>query len=303
MIKLLVVDEQEDRRAAVVDALCELPGVEVRATAASAAAALAILDHMPVDAVIAASGLAGASIVTLIDGARRRAQSNIIVAITQRPLLPGMVDYWRDLGARAVVENMADLVDHVCELAAESGHHQERRRELAQNLETAVVVERRAEVLSYASASGASGMVAQPLAFASMPQQIVSVGAALRDALPRLSRVVHDEIELILEVVSGLPPVRCRVDDVERIALHMILDAARAIPLGGKIWLFVEREDHRHVRIEVLDSSGMSRTPSLGLDMIRAIASRYGGEVRFVELAGGAISLQVTLPAIVEAAS
>jgi signal transduction histidine kinase len=130
----------------------------------------------------------------------------------------------------------------------------------------------------------------------------VAVGDVLRDALPRLRRLVHEEIELVLEVGFDVPRVRSTVNDIERIALHLLHDAATAIPLGGKIWFVVEREGHRHVRIEVLDSSGQSRAPGASIDSARMIVDRYCGALRVVDL-GNATSLQAVLPAFVAPAN
>lgn len=301
MINVLIVDEQDDRRAATVDALCELPGIEVCATASDARGALAVLSFAHVDAVVAASDLASAAIVTLIDRVCRRGLIDVIVMVTTRVLLPGMRDYWRDLGACDVVDTLPELVAVATRLAEQRRRKDDRRERIAQRIEAAVMVGRAKPALTYASA--ASGLASvTPLVRAPQPATIVSVGEVLRDAGPRLARVVHDEIDLVLEIAPDVPRVRCTVGDVERIALHLVLDAAEVNPLGGKIWLIVERDGQRHVRIEVLDSSGLSRTPGLDADGVRMIASRYGGELRVVQL-GNATSLQVILPAIVDAAS
>ena len=294
MLEVMVVDGQEDRRADVVDVLCEIPGVEVVATASDAAHALALIDRKRVDAVIAASDLAGASIVALIDGVRRHGLADVIVVVTNRIVLPGMREYWRDLGARGVVNTLGELVGHMRVLADPLSRE---RKRPTQRLDKVVFT------------SGSSAMVtSEPdvgVALhtrASRAACVVAIDHVLHAVLPRLARLVHEEIQLVLEVGSDLPLARCTVADLERIALYLVHDAARALPLGGKVWLFVEREGPRHVRIEVLDSSSTSRAPGPELDTARTIAESFGGELRVVDL-GNATSLQVVLPAKVEPAN
>lgn len=297
MLEVLVVDEQDDRRAEMVDALCELPGVEVVATAFDAACALASIDARRVDAVVAASDLAGAAVVTLIDGMRRRGLSEIVVVVGTRLVLPGIRQYWRDLGARAVVDSLGDLAATV-QLIAQH-HRRLRERKRAQPGDRVVHTTGSSAVVTETGVSPRTAAATYARHHAPTTPE-VALGEALRDALPRLAKLVHDEIELVLEAVDDLPHVQCSIIDIERIALHLVRDAATAVPLGGKVWLFVERQGHRHVRLEVLDSSGTSRTPSPIVDTARVIAERNGGALHVVDL-GRATSLHVILPASVAA--
>ena len=293
MLEVMVVDEQEERRAALRDALCELPGVEVVATASDAARALAAIERKRVDAVVAASDLSGASIVTLIDGVRRRGLADVIVMVSNRIVLPGMRDYWRDLGARGVVNTLGELVSYVRVVADSLARD---RKRPTQRLEPVVLTNGTAVVASEPDASASLHMRAARSAC------VVAIDRVLHAALPRLARLVHEEISLVLEVGTNLPLARCTVADLERIALYLVHDASRALPLGGKIWLFVEREGQRDVRIEVLDSSGTSRTPGPEVDTARMLAEGYGGQLRVIDL-GSATSVQVVLPAKVEPAN
>jgi signal transduction histidine kinase len=292
MLQLLIVDEMQDRRAATADALCELPGVEVVACAADAARALALLEYLQPDVVIAPSDTTGASLVMLIDGVRRRGLAEVIVAGAAGDLLAGMREYWRDLGARAVVDTLPELVMQVQGLAQSHVGKREARRQRAAKMEHALV--------------GAGG--ATSVAVPSLPRlerrtaPVVAVTDVMRDVLPRLRRLVHDEIELVLEIASDVPRVRCTAVDLERLALQLVQDAVAANPLGGKVWVIVEREGQRHVRIEVLDSSGVARAPGPSVESARLTVDRYCGALRVVDL-GNATSLQVVLPAVVQAAN
>lgn len=295
MIKLLVVDAWKQRRAGLVDALCELPGVEVRATAADASTALRIIESSSIDAVVATNDLPGSSIVTLIDLARRQGLSDILVLVADGVVLPGMAACWRELGARDVVHSPSELVARVSELGAERKQDEERRRVVASQLELAPAVAQPATVHTYAS-SPVGEVVASSERHGVVPQEL-SLGALLHDTLTRFGGVVPPEVQLHLEVGRDVPRVRCVAADVERIALLLVRGACDALPLGGKVWLCVEREGQRHVRIEVLESSGRTRAPGRDAEVLRALAKRQAGELRVVDL-GGATSLQVILPAL-----
>jgi hypothetical protein len=300
MIKLLVVAASHERRARIVDALCELPGVEVCATASDAAAALGIIDRGAIDALVATSDLPGCSIVILIDGASRRGLTDVVVAMPERRPPPGSDDCWRDLGARHMVHTLPDLVARITDLGSERHHDNARRRAVAMQLELAAAAERPTTVRSYVT-SPAATVVARGDHHLGAPQEL-SPGAVLHDALVRFGNVVPPEIQLHLEIGIDVPRVRCVSADIERIALLLVRGACESLPLGGNVWLFVEREGARHVRIEVLESSGRPHTPGVDDEAIRVIAKRHGGELRIVDL-GGATSLQVILPASLQVQS
>lgn len=297
MIKLLVVDARVERRASIADALCELPGIEVRASAADASSALGIIDSVRIDAIVVANDLPGSSIVTLIDCARRRGLTDIIVAVAERPLLPGMADYWCDLGARHLVDTMPELVARITELALEGELEQERRRAGAVQNDVAAAIEAPRAMRTYAASP--VGAVAEVATAPARAVHAVAPETTLQPVVARLADVVPPEVQLIFEVGLEVPRVRCSAADVQQLAVLLVRDACEVLPLGGKVWLIVERAGPRQVRIEVLESSGRSRMPGRDLDAIRVIATRYGGEVRVVDL-GGASSVQVVLPAALQ---
>ncbi len=297
MIKLLVVDARKERRAAIVDALCELRGIEVRASAADATSALGIIDTVRIDAVVVANDLPGSSIVTLIDCARRRGLTDIIVAIAKRPLLPAITDYWRDLGARHLVDSLPELVARLNELAVERERAMDRRQMGDVHLDVAAALERPRLMRTYAASP--VGALAEASVASSRTVHAVPPQTTLEPVVSHLAAGVPPEVELIFEVGLDVPRVRCSAADVQQLAVLLVRDACEVLPLGGKVWLIVEREGPRQVRIEVLESSGRSRVPGRDLDTIRTIAARYGGEARVVDL-GSASSVQVVLPAALD---
>jgi CheY-like chemotaxis protein len=280
MLRMMVVDESHERRAALVDALCELPGVEVSAAAADVSSAVRHFERARFDAVVGACDLPGASAVTLIDAARRCGPQEIILWAERRMVLPEIAEYWRELGASEVIGTIPALVACARSLA-------ERRRSGAP-----AMCERAAPV-SVARTCAIIGAALRP----PRPAEPVSAAAALREAMLRWGGLIPPEVQLRLEVERDAPRVRCLERHIEAIALQLVLDACDAIPLGGHVWLCVERAPDGRLRITVLESSGRRRT-SGRLSLIRAIVRSYAGELREIELGSGAISVEVTLPAV-----
>lgn len=297
MMRFVVVDANQERRAVVVDLLCELPGIEVRGSASDTSTALGLVDTLHVDGIVASNDLPGASVVTLIDCARRRGLTEVIVLVTARPMLPGMDDYWRDLGAWLVVDTLPELVERVSEIGARRERDEQRRRAVAVQLDVAAARDR-PQVLR-TNATAAVGEVIEHRSPRPRAAHAVAPDAVLQPVVTRLGDVVPPEVEFHLHVGPDAPRVRCTAEDVQQLAVLLVRDACLALPLGGKVWLVVEREGTRHVAIEVLDSSGRPRVPGRDLDVVRAIATRHNGEVRVVDL-GGATSVQVVLPAALQ---
>jgi signal transduction histidine kinase len=303
MLKLLIVDALDERRAEVIDALCELPGIEVRGAVADVTQALSIIDRVRFDVVIGASDLPCATIVSLIDGARRRGVTDIMVLAARTPLLPGMVEYWRDLGAREVINSVPGLIACASAVADVRQRERNQRHALGAQLAAPQPAHSSSGLTLVSTATRAAAVISAAQPQPHRTPQNVSLAEVLREAIPRWGNLIPPEVQLVLEATNDVPRVQCVARDIELLALHLVLDACSALPLGGTIWLCVEREGTAYVRIEVLDSSGRSRSPAMNTDIIDAIARRYSGEVRTVELGGGAVSRKVTLPAVVQLAS
>jgi DNA-binding NarL/FixJ family response regulator len=295
MIELLVVDADEERRADIADALCELPGIEVRATVANATAALELIDQMTVDAIVTTNDLPGASMYTLIDNAHRRGLTDIIVAVADRPTVPGVEATWRDLGARHIVETMPELVDRVAALDTErAGGRANPRATVALRMQVLSALEKWAAQSPVYVSSRTSAAPPQP----TRTLETLPLTTALHESLARLGGVVPREVQVYLRAAPDLPAIRAARADFQQLVLLLVRDACSALPLGGNVWLFAERDRDDRVHIEILDSSGTARIPA-DLDVLRTIAGRIGGELRIVELAGpgGPTCVQVTLRA------
>jgi DNA-binding response OmpR family regulator len=295
MIELLVVDANEERRADIADALCELPGIEVRATVANATAALELIDQMTVDAIVTTNDLPGASTFTLIDYAHRHGLTDILVAVAERPPVPGAEECWRDLGARYIVESLPELVERVAALDSERARGATNPRSaVALRLQVLAALEKWAAQSSTYDNSLTSAAPAQP----TRTLETLSVASTLHESLVPLGGIVPREVQVYLRAAPDLPQIRAARADLQRLVLLLVHDACSALPLGGNVWLCAERDGDDHVRIEILESSGAARTPT-NPDVLRTIARRIDGEVHVVELAGpgGPTSVQVIVRA------
>lgn len=281
MMNVLVVESRREQRARVVDALCELTGVNVRATADDVAAALCALDAGAFDVIVTADKLPDGATGALIGTARARGVRDVIV-FGERDV-PQLRDYWLDLGASRVVDTVPALV------ACTAGLVDARARFLDRT--------RRLDYLDVVAAPSAHSLTPFATGAAALRvHQDIKVGELLHSTLTRYGQILSPEVRVVLECVAGLPPVRCVPRDLERLVFHLVLDACEALPLGGTVWVVVEREGARHVRIEVLNSSGTARelaasTRELGSALLDA-------DLRLIRHDGGATSVQIALPAI-----
>lgn len=283
MMNVLVVESRREQRARVVDALCELSGVEVRATADDVAAAVSALNGNAFDVIVTAGSLPYGTTAALIEAARSRGVRDVIVfgSDVDQPR-----EYWLDLGASRVVDTVPALI------ACTAGLVDARARFLDRS--------RRLDYLDVVAAPANHSLTPFATGAASVRNpQDVRVGELLHNTLVRFGSVISPEVRVVLECVTGLPSVRCVPRDLERLVFHLVLDACEAIPLGGTVWIVVEREDTRHVRIEVLNSSGTPR--EIATSSRELSAALPGADLRVVRHDGGATSVQVVLPALVGA--
>lgn len=292
MRKLIVVDRSPERRADLVDALCELPGIEARAGAGTVYEALREIERADADIVVAVADLPMPEIFALTDHVRRQRGLDLVVILDEVPLLPGLIELWKELGARHVVSSLAELVAGVTALGGER-RAATRQRALARHLALT------AHDLAMSAHAHAGPTPIMPRARRETPTlRVASLADVLGDAPRRWSYALPAEVQLAVEIGAVVPRVRCAPRDLELIAQHLVLDACEALPLGGTVWLCGERSGPSEVRLAVLESSNRPRTPGTGFDIIRTLAHRNGGDVRVVDL-GGATSIEVTLPAVV----
>lgn len=299
MIKVLVVDPRRDRRTETVDALCELPGIEVTATATDGCHAIRQINAHAFDAVVTIGNLPDTSIGTLVAVAHTRDVRDVLVYDADRV---GLRAYWLQLGARVVVDTLEDVTGRARELAGQRAGDMARVKLLARQLDAVAQLSAPSASPGGPAAATATTMMTRSTRHAGTPQ-LVNPSLAVRGALIAAGAYIPREVDIVMRVVGSPPAVRCVPRDLEGVLLHVVLDACAAIPLGGTVWLFVEREGHDRVRIEVFDSGGTPRAAGPGVDLARPLVERHGGSLRVIHHDSGATALQIVWPVAAVAAN
>ncbi|MBV8762818.1 MAG: hypothetical protein JO257_36370 [Deltaproteobacteria bacterium] len=224
MLKIMVVDKLETRRAELVDAICELPGVEAHG-APGFLDALKVMTTERMDAVM---------LGTLPDSELRQLgwiANNVLHC------------------AVAVVEDAGELVMRTEAMLVE----RRRKREDAYATRAA-----RIEALALARASG--GALAHRLRVAQREPgaQAGMQTLVLQDWLPALctgfARMMPAYVELVPVISAGTPAVRAIPEILEHEMFDIVLEAAAKLPWGGTIWLTAELASDDTVRIDVLEN-------------------------------------------------
>jgi hypothetical protein len=271
MNKILVLESSAERRAAMVDALCELPGVEVRAQAADVRSALRAFVAERADVIVAGSSNV-TDVVELLAVVRECRLEDVVIHAPHAEHDASKL--WLACGASHVV------VGPLSELARTVGEVARERAAAPPASTTRIPVQ--------TDDHGPAGVQLDQAALAMRmlakahdaypPTEIVDLAELLRDAFAVYRRVIPDEVDVIVEAAGDTPPVRCVPKDMERLALRVVLAACEAMPWGGKVWLIVEPEGASRVRLEVLDTGSGVRLPTN--DGVRVAASRRDPGVR-----------------------
>ncbi|HWQ53151.1 MAG TPA: ATP-binding protein [Bryobacteraceae bacterium] len=130
-------------------------------------------------------------------------------------------------------------------------------------------------------------------------------------------------IELVENLVEDAPPVMCDAGQIQQVILVLLVNAADAMPQGGRLEVATEIEpDGEHVRVRVRDS-GMGipadvlpqifdpffttkedqQRTGLGLAVARSIVEQHGGEIVVHSSPGEGTEFVVLLPVAALAAA
>ncbi|MDX2087471.1 MAG: hypothetical protein SFX73_06465 [Kofleriaceae bacterium] len=269
MSKVLVLESSPEQRAGIVDALCEVPCVDVRAETGDLSSALRLLASESADVIVAGTSRI-ADVVALLAVARECMLEDVVVHAPAAD--DEATKLWLACGASHVV------VGTVHELAQTVGA-------VAKDRASAPVPSLAKKVPVRAQAPDELGPAGPALDQASLAirmvakanevraaGEVVDLAEMLRAAFSVFRRVIPDEVEVIIESASDTPLVRCIPRDMERLALRVVLAACETMPWGGKVWLIVEPQGEAHVRLEVIDTgSGLRAPTNVG---VRVAASR-----------------------------
>lgn len=276
MSKVLVLESSPEQRAGMVDALCEVPCVDVRANVGDLTSALRSLVAENADMIVAGTSHIS-DVVALLAIARECKLEDVVIHAPHADDEASKL--WLACGASHVVLGSID------ELAQTVGAVAKQRAEAP------LAIPRKVKVR--ADEHGAAGPALDHAAVAlrmtaraevAAATEVVDLGTILRAAFAVYRRVIPEEVEVIIESASGTPLVRCIPRDMERLALRMVLAACEAMPWGGKVWLIVEPQGDTHVRLEVIDTGSGVRPPTNDGVKVAASHREPGERARLQEI-------------------
>src|SRR6516162_7533491 len=121
-------------------------------------------------------------------------------------------------------------------------------------------------------------------------------------------------IQLTLDLARDLPVIHCDPNQIEQVALALVINAIDAMPQGGNLWVSTRTSDNGEVELLVRDdgigipeehlrhvfepfyTTKESGGSGLGLAISQNIVERHGGRIELKSTAGRGTSVQVFLP-------
>jgi two-component system NtrC family sensor kinase len=121
-------------------------------------------------------------------------------------------------------------------------------------------------------------------------------------------------IQLILDLARDLPVIHCDPNQIEQVALALVINAIDAMPQGGNLWVSTRTSDKGEVELLVRDdgigipeehlrhvfepfyTTKESGGSGLGLAISQNIVERHGGRIELKSTVGRGTSVQVFLP-------
>jgi hypothetical protein len=226
-MNVLVVDPDPDRRAELVHAICELPGVIVRAATADSAHSRAMLVDEVLD-VVAVGSVSQHELSVLRVLADNQLACTLIVVATADELVGALRSMTDDVPTETP-RGFAALASRAKNLAFQRDWSEAGLSALSHHLGSA----------KYDPDDA--------------PREIV-----LQDWLPhvleRLRPLVPEYVELAPLVAADTPPAHCMPSVLEHVLLELLLRAATALPWGGTIWVIAERGTDGQVRLDVVEN-------------------------------------------------
>lgn len=233
MMNVLVVEKSSERRAELVDAVCELPGVDVRAAAANAVDADLVLRSEYIEAVVLGA---------LPAKQRKDVLANVHATCTVIDAI--------DTDTDGVSRRLAELARHRDQLVAASSTF------TSLTSHARGIARQRNTVQAGPLALSLQLRLADPETARRQACRMETLLLAdwLPAAIQRMRPAVPDIIEIVPVIAADTPPVWCMPEVIEHALLLAVLEAAAKLPWGGTIWLAVDRADIRVVRIDVIEN-------------------------------------------------
>lgn len=125
-------------------------------------------------------------------------------------------------------------------------------------------------------------------------------------------KLANQGVQLERELAPDLPPLRADASQLEQSFLNIVLNAAQAMPDGGRLRIRTIQSDGR-LRIEFTDSGhGMSEPErvltsvlqsskrggtGIGLAIVRRVVEAHEGQMEIQSAPGQGTTVRITLPA------
>jgi PAS domain S-box-containing protein len=197
--------------------------------------------------------------------------------------------------------------------------------------------ELRAPAQEIASAAGrASALTRQLLAFSRkqmLAPKILDLNGVVTENLKMLTRMIGEDIELVMVPATGLGAVRADAGQIEQVIMNLAVNARDAMPSGGKLTIETSNvsldEEHAHVQAPLkpgnyvmlaigdtgagMDSETQShifepffttkgpKGTGLGLSTVYGIVKQSGGYIWVDSEPGKGTTFKIYLPRVAEA--
>jgi len=148
-----------------------------------------------------------------------------------------------------------------------------------------------------------------------MKLESLDLNSLVRGTGSLLTRLVRENIRLIIEPASEILPIRADRGQIEQVLVNLVVNAVDAIPDDGRITIRTRSIGDNEAAVEVLDSGvGMpeeilkrmfepffttkiaEKGTGLGLSVVHGIVTRHGGRIDVKSRPGEGSSFTVVLP-------
>ncbi len=143
----------------------------------------------------------------------------------------------------------------------------------------------------------------------------LDLNEVIGDALQLLRRLVRENIAFVVELANELLPVVADRGQLDQVLMNLVLNAADAMPGGGRlgirsgadgeatVWLSVEDTGHgvpKEIRDRIFEPFFTTKSneegSGLGLSVVHGIVTQHRGSVVLEDRAGGGSIFRVVLP-------